>query len=170
MEALPTTPGAFITYPQSPIIGKPCHRSLDHIAFLTEMASVLLTGFSPRLQLHPKAHCQHQRNQPCDAISTICHHGQHTSWLPLFGGNDRNPRQQIHQACFIIFVGSPRFYHQRDAVAIGQNMAFTPSFCTIGWIGAGMDPPFTARQELLSATTREGSTSPALPKCPKSFS
>ena len=57
----------------------------------------------------------------------------------------------------VVDVGPGERHRQRDALALGQDMAFCAEFCAIGRIGAGEVPPFGALTLALSSDAQSHS-------------
>lgn len=68
------------------------------------------------------------------------------------------PADHVH----VVDVGSRERHRQRDALAVGQDVAFGAEFCAIGRIGAGKVPPFGALTLALSSDAQSHSM-PTLP-------
>lgn len=57
----------------------------------------------------------------------------------------------------VVDVGAGERHRQRDALAVGQNVAFGAEFCAIGRIGAREVPPFGALTLALSSDAQSHS-------------
>jgi hypothetical protein len=63
------------------------------------------------------------------------------------------PTDHVH----VVDVGSRERHRERDALAVGQDVAFCAEFCAIGRIGAGEVPPFGALTLALSSDAQSHS-------------
>jgi hypothetical protein len=63
------------------------------------------------------------------------------------------PADHVH----VVDVGPRKRHRQRDALTVGQDMAFCAEFCAIGRIGAGEVPPFGALTLALSSDAQSHS-------------
>jgi hypothetical protein len=74
------------------------------------------------------------------------------SWRTQRNGIERRAHH-VH----VVDVGPGECHRQRDALALGQDMAFCAEFCAIGRIGAGEVPPFGALTLALSSDAQSHS-------------
>jgi hypothetical protein len=70
----------------------------------------------------------------------------------------------------IVHVGWSGVNDQGNAFGIRDYVPFAALFSSVGWIGAGVGPPKTARTDALSMTARDQSICPNRPKALRSFS
>lgn len=69
----------------------------------------------------------------------------------------RNRVERLSDHVHVVDVCPRERHRQRDALTVGQDMAFCAEFCAIGGIGAGEVPPFGALTLALSSDAQSHS-------------
>jgi len=163
MKGLEVLPTLLIAEFQSSEVSKPTECALHDVAGLSQSAAVREV-FPQRFQKGFDAQLFHQPSQRRASVSRVPL--QALGLRPRSAArpwNRRHCNDHVQGDLIVSRVSGSRLDHQRQALGIGQHMAFAAFFPTIGRVGAGVRPPKTARTLALSMTARSRLTAPALP-------
>jgi hypothetical protein len=164
MKSLKVRGRFFVTQPEPPKVVEPTMGALDHIAGLSQAAAMISS--TSGLQNGCNAEPADQIDQNWETVASV---GLDRNRLGSraarrWSGKEGKINEKRKQSVIVSLVGRTSLNNERDAIGIGQHMAFAAFFRTIGGIGSSMGPPKTARMEALSATARDVSSLLALLK------
>lgn len=148
MQGLKVFTEAFVTHSQSAELAEAGQGTLHHVTENSQAAAVSVVV--ARRQKTDDAHRDDQRDHLGGAVGAVAEDAIGFATRPAAWTLHRRHRvQQGRQLLLIGHVGRRGLHHQRDAVGIGQYVAFAPFFGSIHGVGAGVRPPFKARTDWL---------------------
>lgn len=147
---------ALISHAQSAKLVQPGDGAFDHPSCLAQMTAVGSAALGDLVADSPHFQCQPML---LAVVSTI---GLHAPGLmnrssPL-AGNGSDSLYQRHELGDVMPVGFGQNHVDRDALRVDEKMVFAPRLTAIGWVRSSFFPPWMARTDELSATTREKSS------------
>jgi hypothetical protein len=151
---------SFVSHAQSTKLVQPCDGALDHPSGLAQIAAVRRAALGDLVSDSPPFQRQPMLLTVVSAIglhapglmkcsSTLASNGSHTFY-------------QWHELCDVMPIGFGQNDIDRHALGVDEKVVFAPRLTAIGWVRSSFFPPWTARTEELSATTREKSSLSAL--------
>jgi len=128
--------GSFVTQLEPTIIAEPRQRSLDYIARFAQAASVRASARGQQADdHHPNQHFD-DRNK---SVTTVALQSlRFGAILTVLIGQMRKLLEHRFDQFLIPLIGGTRLDHERDTVAIANNVAFTAIFATIRGIRAAV--------------------------------
>src|SRR5436190_11309430 len=162
MERLKVIASFLVADLESALLSEPSQRSLDDESELAQTTAMdLAVDLGDQ---RPYAAIADARQDVRSTVSSIALEDIRPRTRASQGSlNFRDGVQEVQRGHGVVDVGRADLNDERNSVGVGYEMAFTASFGSIGGVGAGVDPPKTARIEALSTTARDQSISPRRP-------
>lgn len=131
-------------------VAEPGHRAFNDIANSAQATLVLAaTRSQPGLDFHG----QDKSDGPCESVATVAKEGLGLAdQRPVFAFKHRQGLEHQLDGAFVSHVGGSDMHRQRQAVGVGDEVAFCAFFTAIYWVGPGVEPPKTARTDCESMT------------------
>jgi len=154
-ESLVDVVAPFVANAQSAVLMQPTESALHHPAHRSESRLFVGPAFgnhrfnSTNAQEHAVGH-----RIVCFVREQAVRTSAWPSAFPLHGRYGINQRKQLGH---VGDIGRSERCRQGNAIRIREDVVFRAAFRTIGGIGAGFDPPKTARTLELSTTVRDQS-------------
>ena len=146
----------FIPNTQSAKLMQPCDGAFDHPAALAQIAAMRRATLG---KLVPDSSILQDLSMLRAVVGTV---GLHTLWLRQWSSPPaldwRQAVEQRNKLRDVMPIGLGQDDIDRQALRIDEEVVFAPRLAAIGWVRSSFFPPWTARTDELSATTREKSS------------
>lgn len=163
VEGLEVRSMSFVAQLQPSKITKPTQRAFHDVSSFAEAAAVGIL-FANRTQERPNATRPDGRHQSGRAVTGVSLEDfRLIAWPTPRPSDGRHGGEDRQRGLVVAHVCRGGFHNQRQALRVGQQMAFATCFRPVCWIRPGVCPPKTARTLALSMTARSRLTAPAFP-------
>ena len=158
MKGLEVSGGFLVARSKATIMPHPCQTSLDDVTRLAQTAAMSAATDGQERQHHEfDDHGDHGG----EAIAAIALQDLGLSPFAVGAFDLRQPVDDGGSRLIVALIRGTGMNCQGNALGVDYDVAFAAQFGSVGGIGAGVDPPKSARTEALSMTARDQSMPPA---------